>query len=132
MPFVLDASVSVAWFLDEEDDTASAAWELLRADSASVPLIWWYEIRNALVTAGRRRRLSPADIDDAWERLRVLPVNIDEQLKDDPIRGLAEQHGLTFYDAAYLELALRLRFPLATSDRALAKAARSEHVPLIG
>jgi predicted nucleic acid-binding protein len=36
------------------------------------------------------------------------------------------------HDAAYLELALRRGFPLATLDTALASAARAEAVPLVG
>lgn len=39
---------------------------------------------------------------------------------------LGQRHGLTLYDAAYLELALRLGVPLATFDAALARAAGVE------
>jgi predicted nucleic acid-binding protein len=45
--------------------------------------------------------------------------------------ALAREHGLTVYDAAYLELALRRRAGLATLDRALARAARSAGVHVI-
>ena len=45
---------------------------------------------------------------------------------------LARRHRLTVYDAAYLELALRKGYPLATLDAALSIAARAEGVPLIG
>jgi len=43
---------------------------------------------------------------------------------------LAAQHGLTTYDAAYLELAIRRGLPLATLDVSLARAARAEGVTL--
>jgi predicted nucleic acid-binding protein len=36
---------------------------------------------------------------------------------------LARAHGLSAYDAAYLQLALELRVPLATLDRQLAQVA---------
>ena len=41
---------------------------------------------------------------------------------------LAKAHNLTAYDATYLELALRLAMPLATSDAALIRAAEREGV----
>lgn len=132
MPFVLDTSIAAAWFLDEEDETASAAWKVMRSDVASVPSIWWYEIRNALLTAERRKRLTQADIEEAWSGLGLLRILIDDQPKEGEMRALARRHALSFYAAAYLELAIRLHYPLATTDRALAKAAQSEHVKLIG
>ena len=45
--------------------------------------------------------------------------------------ALAHEHGLTAYDAAYLELAMRLGLPLATGDRSLAAAARRAAVVLL-
>ena len=45
---------------------------------------------------------------------------------------LARRHSLTFYDAAYLELAKREGLPLATLDRDLEKAAIAEGVALFG
>jgi hypothetical protein len=48
-----------------------------------------------------------------------------------PPPHLAEHHGLTAYDAAYQELAIRLRLPLATSDTALISAAAEAGVQLL-
>jgi predicted nucleic acid-binding protein len=45
---------------------------------------------------------------------------------------LRDRFGLTPYDAAYLELALRRQLPLATLDGELARAARAQNVPLVG
>jgi len=45
---------------------------------------------------------------------------------------LAGRHKLTVYDAAYLELAVRRRLPLATLDEQLRAAGNSEGVPLLG
>ena len=66
--------------------------------------------------------------------LKDLPIALDDEtaprLWTDTAR-LAEQHRLTAYDAAYLELAVRLRLPLATGDEALIAAAESEGVALL-
>jgi predicted nucleic acid-binding protein len=45
--------------------------------------------------------------------------------------ALARHHALTIYDAAYLEVTLRLALPLATLDDQLSRAARAESVDLI-
>ena len=44
---------------------------------------------------------------------------------------LARKHRLSSYDAAYLELAMRLQLPLATLDRALAAAGRAEGLDVL-
>lgn len=133
MAFVLDASVATGWFLKEKDDLRTpVAWDLMRTESAAVPSIWWYEVRNALLMAERRKRLTTADVDQTWDELRQLRIEIDARPKDDETRMLARRNVLSFYDAAYLELAIRLNCPLATTDHSLAKAARFERVPLVG
>ena len=45
--------------------------------------------------------------------------------------ALAARHRLSAYDAVYLELAHRLRLPLATADRALLAAAPEAGVELL-
>jgi predicted nucleic acid-binding protein len=131
--FVLDASIAGAWFLPEPSHPAAAeAWQRIRVDGAAVPAIWWYEIRNLLLMAERRKRLGVADVDLVWDRLGRLRVQIDNEPDDHDGLTLARRHGLSFYDAAYLELAMRQHLPLATSDQALTRAAMAEKVPLIG
>jgi predicted nucleic acid-binding protein len=129
VPFVLDASVAAVWsFQDEKHPVAAMALDRLRADQAFVPTIWWYELRNILLVSERRGRTTEADSDAFLDDLAKLPVVIDAAPEEVPIFDLARRHRLTFYDAAYLELAIRLRAPLATLDGALATAARAEKV----
>lgn len=49
----------------------------------------------------------------------------------DVTQALCRKHGLTAYDAAYLEIALRGGHGLATLDRDLRRAALTENVPLL-
>jgi predicted nucleic acid-binding protein len=51
-------------------------------------------------------------------RLRVDREPVTMTMIDE----LAARHALSAYDAAYLELALRRRLPLATADKALLAA----------
>ena len=59
-------------------------------------------------------------------------IGLDTLPSDDTLFSLAKRHRLTFYDAAYLELAQREGIALATLDQALSRAATAEGVPLIG
>ena len=134
MTFVVDASVAAAWLLpDEPSSDADRVLDLIAVDGALVPSLIWYELRNILVMATRRRRLPSGEAAPALLRLRRLPIEtVDMTLSDDAgIVGLAESHGLTAYDATYLALAMRTRVPLATADRALARAAEQEGTALL-
>jgi predicted nucleic acid-binding protein len=132
MPFVLDASISVAWALaDEASPLAEIAQNRLTDDSAVVPRIWWYEIRNLLVVNERRKRIT---VDESSAFLRVLsayPIQIDSAEDDREIFQIARHCGLSFYDAAYLALAQRERLPLATLDKNLEAAAIAEGIALL-
>lgn len=133
MPFVVDASVAACWIMPDEDHfVATQAFARLALDQVAAPSLWWFELRNMMIVNERRGRLEPAKSTEALRRLAALPIVIDADVDEDALMQLARRHGLTVYDAAYLELALRLRCPLATLDRALAKAARAEAAPLIG
>ncbi len=132
MPFVLDASVTVAWAFDDEDHPdAALALERIRKDQARVPSLWWYEVRNSLVVNERRRRLTEADTAVFLRALSRLDVAVDHSLDEARVLAITRRHRLTVYDAVYLELAQREDIPLATLDAKLARAARAENVRLI-
>jgi len=133
MPFVLDASITTSWALSDEDELAATA-ALKRADSDScvVPALWWFEIRNAMLMAERRKRLTAADTAGFLREIAELRTSEDFSPDETDVLQLARTHKLTAYDAAYLELARRRSIPIATLDAALVRAARAEKVPLIG
>ena len=132
MPFVLDASVTASWcFEDEEASVADAAMDRLPEDHAVVPALWWFEIRNILVVNERRGRIESADSDVFLNDLARLPIRIESDSNERLVVALARTHRLTAYDAAYLDLAVRLTAPIATLDRALADAARAEGLELV-
>ena len=131
MPFVLDASVAVCWAFDDEDHpVAELALERVRTDEARVPSLWWFEVRNTLIVNERRGRLTESDTATFLRGLARLRV-LDRSPNEADVLALARHHGLTVYDAAYLELARREGAPLATLDAALATAARAERAPLL-
>ncbi len=112
MTCVMDASAAAALFLPEEPSTKiETALIGLEADaSLIVPWLWWYEVSNVLSVSIRRKRLSEADAMAAWNLLCALNPQTDDRkgsfLGLDLVKT-AGSHGLSVYDAAYLELALR-------------------------
>jgi predicted nucleic acid-binding protein len=128
----MDASIAASLFLpDEEAETAKA---ILVAGEVIVPDLFWYEMANILWASARRGRLDEAQAFRALELLRRLKIADDDR----PIREvfpavflLAREHGLTAYDAAYLELATREGATLCSHDAALRAAASSIGLALL-
>ena len=132
MSFVVDASVTLPWFL--EDERTSFTDSLLAAiDRVEywAPSVWCLEIPNALLVAERKRRIDRARRLEALDQATRLRIQVDSAAPDmKAISALAERRELSTCDAAYLELAIRQGFGLITLDRALAQAAQAEGVPL--
>jgi predicted nucleic acid-binding protein len=125
-PLVIDCSAAIPWFLDDEANPWSEGLlDALPSLSLHVPALWHLEFANVLLTAQRRKRINARDAKGLLARAARLPLTTDGRVVPlVEIAELAEAHGITTYDAAYLELATRLKCPLATQDKALAKAAK--------
>ena len=136
MSFVLDASVTIAWFLEEErTESVAEVFNILSVTTAWVPVLWWLEVANALQASLRRKRLPLHERDEHFDDLRRYPLRTDAETHVQAwaaTLALSDRHSLTVYDAAYLELALRRKLPLATLDRELRHAASAEGVALLG
>lgn len=125
-PLVIDCSAAIPWFLDDEANAGSEALlDALPRFELHVPALWHLELPNVLLTAQRRQCISATDAKGLLLRVARLPLMTDSRvIPVVEIADLAQAHGITTYDAAYLELSLRLKSPLATQDKALAKAAQ--------
>ncbi len=135
--FVLDASVVLTWcFPDEEAQKATEISERIAGgDRVAVPSFWRHEMLNALLMGEKRKRLTPELTRAFIEDLYCLPVDVDAPADSTVVftvtQALCRKHGLTAYDAAYLELAMRTDHHLATVDDALRRAAGVENVTLL-
>jgi predicted nucleic acid-binding protein len=132
--FVLDNSIVMAWiFEDEMDANAEAVLDRLASTRAVAPSLWPLEVANALLVGERRKRIAEAKLIQWLNVLGALPIDIDAETAahawSDTLT-LARGHKLSAYDAAYLELAIRRRLPLATLDGPLKAAATAVGVPL--
>lgn len=132
--FVLDCSVSAAWCLkDESTEGAERSLRLLATGEALVPALWVVEMANVLLVAERRGRITARDAASALELLEQLPILVHNGTMESMlrIRTLAAKHGLTAYDACYLDLALQNHLPLASLDQTLRDAAKAASVRLV-
>ena len=134
--FIADSSVGVAWAAHAQ--ASEATDELLDRVAEGAPLVvptlWPFEVANSLLVLLRRKKMLAEDRDRALGALARLPLVMDDEgprLALGKISELAAEHGLSVYDAAYLELAVRRKLPLASRDDALCKAARSCRVKLL-
>jgi predicted nucleic acid-binding protein len=130
---VIDSSISIAWcFHDEKDDYSQAVLDALASKRAFVPYLWRLEVANALLVGERRKRSTQANTVTWLGFLTALPIAVDEETGAHAFGNtlsLARDHNLSAYDAAYLELAMRLNLPLATLDGKLGVAAEAVGVP---
>jgi predicted nucleic acid-binding protein len=133
--FAADASVAIGWVHPAQATTETASMLDAIGDGAvlEVPALWPLEVANALTTLVRRRKLTEGERQKALGWLRGLPLRVDHEMAGlafSRLSELATTHGLSVYDAAYLELAQRRSLPLACTDGPLRKAAKQAGVEL--
>ena len=116
---LVDASVAIKWMLpaSREPDADDARWLIGEADLKTTTLAH-YEVASTIV------RIHPAGGAAAVEAsalLRAICGEPEPLLPDDVIAAaaLADEHGLTFYDASYAAIALARGLPLVSADRDL-------------
>ncbi len=127
--FVLDASLALAWFVDNPvvPYATRVKKSLVRDARAVVPGLWHLEMANGLAVAERRGILTAANATAGIVVIEQLLAQAIESSTDFvSIRQAlttARTLQLSAYDAVYLETARRERLPLATLDRKLLAAA---------
>jgi predicted nucleic acid-binding protein len=132
--FVLDCSVAVAWFFEDETDAyAEGIEDSLASATALVPSLWPLEVGNALLMGERRKRATEAKVTQFITLLQSLPITVDDETTArawSETLSLARSQKLSTYDAAYLELAMRRSVPLATLDAKLRASAKAIGISL--
>ena len=131
--FVLDASVALSWFFEDEASEESLRVRgRLTEERAVVPALWMYEVANAFVVASRRGRMTLDQAARAAQLLAELPIDVEPPGRDvTDLLDLAAAHAVSAYDASYLQLASLRGIPLATLDQRLTTAAKVVGVQLL-
>ena len=130
--------MALAWVFERKQAKDAARASQLLATCGEepwwVPGLWQLEVANALLVAERRGLIEPEASDLFRARLASLPISCDDdtaQERQSRLVVLARCHGLSSYDATYLELAQRLGARLASFDRRLNQAATAAGVALV-
>ena len=134
--FVCDASVVLTWCFPDENAVLAqhVASMFKRGDTAVAPSFWPHEVLNALLAGEQRKRISRALVRSFLDDLENVPIVLEPVSTGvvfDRIQRLSREHGLTPYDAAYLDLALEQVLPLATLDKELIRACKEAHTRLV-
>ncbi len=131
---VLDASIPIGWMVDAPAPRlALRALHLLQSGTIGVvPDLWYYEVSNALIMAERRGRASAQVVSSHVSDIERLAAFLElSPTTPSALVAAARQSGLTAYDAAYFELALRRNLPLATLDDKMRAAAQKAGIELL-
>jgi predicted nucleic acid-binding protein len=136
---VLDASAALAWLISRTDPfeskQADTLLHALKSDEALVPALWYPEVANGILVAERRGVVQAAVSAVFLRKLERLPIVLDDvrpTITQPDVFALARTHGLSGYDATYLELAVRRGAWLATFGKKLAGAARIVGIRVFG
>jgi predicted nucleic acid-binding protein len=126
---VLDSSLALSWCFETEATEAADAMlaSLAAGATAYVPALWAWEVNNVLCLAEKNGRHSSTQRRQKLALLEGLPIEVDNLALKQAWRDtshLALAHSLSVYDAAYLEMALRLKLALGSLDERLRAAAR--------
>ncbi len=131
--WVIDASVTLPWFFaDEATPFTERLLDSLGEQVLWAPALWVLECTNVLQSAQRRQRIDARRRAEIAGELSELPVRLDPHTPDSVgLDRLAATHGLSAYDAAYLELALRRSLVLVSLDADLIAAAKALGHPVL-
>lgn len=133
---MLDSSVALAWcFPDERSLVTEAIFERLKVEPAVVPSLWFLELTDVLSMAERKGRIAQTKVDEFVATIDCLLLDVDHDSSKrafEHLFPLCRTHGLTSYNAAYLDLSVRRQLPLATLDSPLRRAATAIGVPSLG
>ncbi len=124
--YVVDASVALKWFFEEED-TAQAEAFAASEDELFAPTLILTEVANAL---WKKKRIEAVDLDGALRICEHLPsffkdlIAVESLLPHAIALSFALDHPI--YDCVYLSLAHEKKCPLVTSDRRLINKAQGQ------
>ena len=130
-----EAKAKLSELLDRvgKGEDSSAADDLAAAVQnfgALAPTLWAYDVTSGIDVAQRRGRLTPALADQSLDLLLSLPIEFVHP-RGDRLRDIANQTGLTVYDANYLEVYRMHGLPLATVDAQMRLAALSLDIEIL-
>ena len=138
MKLVLDASVALSWLQLPSQTSSEQAFAILdglNGEAVLVPHIWPLEVAQGALRVERQHQATTIMLAKFAAVLSSVPVVNESRPAVVWLAqsvSLAREHGLTVYDASYLELAQWHGATLATFDKRLAQAAHARGIVVIG
>jgi predicted nucleic acid-binding protein len=128
MEITIDSSVIMAVILNEA--TKPRLLDLTRgAELQSAPSLPW-EVGNGLSALFRRARIDLRQAQGALKSFRNIPVRLSE-IDLEVAVCIAEEYGISAYDAYVLECADRYRTPLLSLDRSQCAVAQNMGIEVL-
>ena len=136
MRFILDCSIAMTWCFEDEATyrTEKLFDSLTQGGKGVVPSHWYLEVSNVLLTSMRHGRISQDRASQFLSLLGSLPITSDSDTGSNAFsrtHAIAQESGLSSYEAAYLELAIRIGLPIASNDRKLNAVAEIRNVVVL-
>lgn len=121
MRLVVDASIGIKWFKEENEKNVDLAINLLRLQLENkielvVPDLFFYEVLNILLVK------TNFDLQDTQLSLdKLIKLNMDIIHPDEKVMfyalNISKSINLTFYDSLYLSIAQNFNAMLVTEDK---------------
>lgn len=117
--YIVDTSVSVAWYLDEIFSAAARTWQdrmLSGQVRLLVPAFHYWEFANVLRTLVARGEMDQNLATDIFDLHLDAPMEVVEPERR-VVLSTALEYGATAYDAVFIALAVANQAPLITAER---------------
>lgn len=120
---VIDASVIVKWFIDENDsDKAEIIKEQFINEKINliIPSLLYYEVLNALKYSNLFKLDELNLVGESIENYGFDAVVIKDEIREKMVE-IAINHDISMYDASYIALAEKYKTQLITADEKISK-----------
>ncbi len=117
--YVIDTSVTVAWYLQERFSPAARVWQdrmLGGKVRLLVPDFHYWEFANVLRTLVARGELGQDLAADIFDLHLDAPLEVAEPERR-AVLSTALEYGATAYDAVFIAIAIANQAPLITAER---------------
>ncbi len=129
---IVDSSAALSWaFADEKSPISEALYQRAAQEQVHVPAIWPFEVANKLYLGLQKGRLTANELSEVFGTFQLMDIRVHEPAPLPALVAAAQRFGLTAYDAAFVELALRQRQTLATFDQKMRAAALAAGIVVI-
>jgi predicted nucleic acid-binding protein len=132
---VVDASFVLSILLDElEEDEKIAASYILKIETLLAPTLLPLEVGNTILMKLKRGLITELYAERALRDFEEMDIAYFSHSGIDDLQSIltfSHRHNITFYDALYLKLALKMNCKLATFDKKMIEVAQTIGIEIL-